>query len=82
MSQLTHDDLAGMSPQAIVEAKAAGRLDALLGVPAADVELLDRARNGGTLTRPDLARLNRLGRPDLVVSAHEEDRITDTTQED
>jgi len=49
-------DLAAMSPEAIVEARLAGQLDAVLGVPPRDVA--DRLRDGAQLTRADLAGMS------------------------
>lgn len=45
-------DLAAMRPEAIVEAKIAGQLDRILGVPPRPVA--DRLRDGDQLTRDDL----------------------------
>ena len=45
--QLTRADLAGMTPEQIVEAKAAGRCDQILGIHVSEEEtlLLARATN-------------------------------------
>jgi hypothetical protein len=74
--QLTREDLKAMTPEAIDEAHSAGRCDLLLGIPAADVEVQDRARSDEPLTRADVAQLRRIGRPDLIFDAHEAGRIT------
>jgi len=70
------DNLAGMTPAQIDQAHRAGRLDALMGVPADDVAVLDKARTGQTLTLSDVAHLARLGRPDLIDEAERTQRIT------
>lgn len=74
------DNLEGMTPEQIDEAHRAGRLDALTGVPAADVAVLDKARTGQHITTADVAHLRRLGRPDLITAAHTEGRIITTTE--
>ena len=79
-SQLTRDDeqaLARARRHADIEAaREAGRLDALLGVPADQIELVARARNLEPVTRAELAELNRLGRHDLVAAySRSTDRI-------
>lgn len=74
--QLTEEDLRAMTPEAINEARLAGRCDALLGVPAEDVALLDRARHGtDPLDHTDLERLSALGKHDLILAAAAADRI-------
>jgi hypothetical protein len=78
--QLTRDDLAGMTPEAIVKASDAGRCDTLLGVPADDIDVIGRARGDEPLSRTDLAHLRRIGRHDLIVGAYDRGNIT-TTEE-
>lgn len=68
--------LAGMSPEQINTAREEGRLDRLLGADPADVELKYRARHGGTIHAPELARLKYLHLYDEISAAHTEGRIT------
>lgn len=76
-TQLTEDDLKTMTPDAIDDARLAGRCDALLGVPPEDVALLDRARHGtDPLNDTDVERLSALGRHELILTAAAADRIT------
>jgi len=75
MTQITRDQLKGMTPEQIVQAKREGRLNALLGLAPADVALLDRATTA-PLTRDDIAALARLNRHDLIVAARHDNRIT------
>lgn len=75
MTQITRDQLKGMTPEQIVQAKREGRLNALLGMPPADVALLDQATTA-PLTRDDIAALARLNRHDLIVAAQHDNRIT------
>jgi hypothetical protein len=72
--QLSRRELDGLDADAIVKARREGRLDNLLGVPAEQVELMDRARNG-VISRADVQELAKLGRHDLIVAAHKETRI-------
>lgn len=78
--QLSAADLASMTPRDIDEARRTGRLDRLLGVPQADTDLLNRARNGGRLDRADCKRLSELDHPDLIVAARDDDRINYTEE--
>lgn len=74
--QLTDAHLSDMTPAEIVAAKHAGRLDLLLGVPADDVAVLDRARHGSDpLETTDVQRLLQLGAHHLIVAARESGRI-------
>ena len=73
MTQIPRAALAGLTPAAIVAARRDGRLNAALGMAPADVDLLDRAQTE-PLTRADLAGLARLGRHDLIVTAHNDNR--------
>jgi hypothetical protein len=73
--QLSRADLKRMTPEQIVEAKGAGRFDALLGVPQEQLDLINRAKTG-QIDHADLRELSRLNRPDLINAAHTEGRIT------
>lgn len=76
-AQLTRAELAGMTPDAIVAARDAGQLADVLGVPREEAELLARAGRLAPITRAELARLTRMGRPDLAAAyAAHPDRIT------
>jgi hypothetical protein len=77
--QVTAAALRSMSPAQIITARTEGRLATLLGAPAADVALIDRA--SGQLTRDDLTALKKLGRHDLILAAHKENRITNNTEQ-
>ena len=72
--QLTTEDLATMDPQEITDARDAGRLDRLLGIPEHEIDLKTRARTG-QLTAADTTALAAIGRHDLIVTAHAEGRI-------
>jgi hypothetical protein len=72
--QLTAADLATMSHQDIEDARETGRLEILLGVPAADVELTARARQG-RINADDARALAAIGRYDLIEDARASDRI-------
>jgi hypothetical protein len=72
--QLTAADLATMSHHDIETAREAGRLDLLLGVPAADVALTTRAREG-RINADDARALAAIGRHDLIEDARASDRI-------
>jgi hypothetical protein len=76
MTQLNRDDLAGMTSEAIVEAHDNGQLDQLLGTPAEDIAVLDRARSGEFITLADVRTLAGLGRHELINDAHRAGRIT------
>lgn len=73
--QLTAEDMKAMTPHQIVEAKAAGQLDRLLGVPEATIERNARAR-AGQATAADLAELRRERRADLVAAHLEAQKET------
>lgn len=76
-NQLTRDDLKTMTPDQIVDARATGRLNDLLGVPSEESELTGRAERLEPVSRDELRRLNRQGRHDLVAAyAPHTDRIT------
>jgi hypothetical protein len=79
--QLDAADLAGMGWREIDAAREAGRLDVLLGVDPAVVELRERATTG-RITSAEAAELNRLRLHDLVTAAHSEGRIDDNTTEE
>ena len=78
MTQLTREDLKTMSPTEIDAAHNEGRLDLALGLDSDYVELVERA--SGVITSEDIAALRRAGREDLIVKAHDEDRITHQRQ--
>lgn len=65
--QLTREDLAGMSPDAIVQAKNDGRLATLLG-HGHDADLAARAARLEPITREELAQLNAAGRHSLAAA--------------
>ncbi len=73
MTQRTRQDMAGMSPQEISDAHDAGQFDLVLGRGAEYVALVERA--AGVLGPDDITALRRAGREDLIVRAHEENRI-------
>lgn len=78
--QLTRDDLRGMTPEQIEDAHNSGRLDSLLGMPADDVAVLDRARAGeDDLTHSDVQRLKELNRHDLIAQALDNGRLNNLT---
>lgn len=79
--QLTRADLKTMTPAAIEQAHNEGRFAALLGAPADEVALIDRAT--GDLTPVDIRALADIGRHDLIDKAHTEGRISlDTDTEE
>lgn len=80
MTQLTREDLKGMTPEDIDTAHDEGRLDLVLGHDPDYVALIERA--AGAIGREDIAALRRAGREDLIVKAHDEDRITHTNEKD
>lgn len=59
----------------IDKAREEGRWDALLGVPADDLKVLDFARAGGLLGDHEVHELTRLRRHDLITQAADEHRI-------
>lgn len=67
--QLTDADLEHMAPDDIVQAKADGRLDTLLGIPQDEHDVIAKARAGERLDLDDVANLARLGHPELVAAA-------------
>lgn len=73
--QLTVADLKSMTPEAILEAKAGGLLNRVLGIPDEETALVHRARNA-SIDITDVRELNRLGRHDLVADAQRAGRIT------
>lgn len=72
--QLTVDDIKGMTPDQIVDAHNAGRLNHALGMDPDDAAFINRAPRS-TLDRDNIARLARLGRPDLIADAVDAGRI-------
>ena len=83
-NQLDHMELELMRRQGrndeIEQARKDGRLARLLGVPEADIDLLERARGNGRLSTDDLQRLLKLKEYDVITRANAEDRI-DTNNE-
>ena len=75
MTQLTAADLAGMEPEAIEQARHAGRLDTLLGVPQAEQDVIAKARGDQRLSMDDVRHLSRLGHHDLITAANAAGRI-------
>jgi hypothetical protein len=80
MTQLNRDELKGMTPQEIADAHEAGRLDLALGAHPDDVALVERA--AGVINAADMAALRLAGRDDLIVKAHNEDRIDTNNPKD
>lgn len=78
-NQLTRDDLAAMTPQAIDEATRAGRCDALLGVAPEASEARRKTEAGEAIDLDDVAALKAVGRHDLITKAHTAGLITTTT---
>lgn len=74
--QLTREHLRGMTPEQIVEAKRAGRLDSLLGIPAAETEAIHRAHAGEPLDLEHVRVLARRGEHDLITQAARRGQIT------
>lgn len=83
--QMTADELRKLSQagdhEAIVRARAEGRLDTIMGMPAEDVRVLERGRTG-TLKADDLKHLRKLRREDLIVRARAEGRIAGMAEPD
>lgn len=75
--QLTRTDIAGMTPEEVVEAHDAGRFDVALGASPADAQLKQRARSGEPVTRADIRRLSELGEHQLIADIPI-DRIQET----
>jgi hypothetical protein len=59
-AQITAEGLKGMTPEQIVKAQQEGRLDAILGVPAADIEkrAQAQARLNEQITNADAAKID------------------------
>lgn len=75
MTQLTPEDLKGMTPEEVDAAYTDGRCAVMLGATSEDAELISRAREH-LITTDDLRRLRDIGRDDLIAAAHETNRIT------
>lgn len=75
MTQLCRGDLAGMTPEQIVEAKADGRINDLLGIPPEETALIARARDG-QITPADVKALYALRQYDLIADAQAAGRVT------
>jgi hypothetical protein len=68
-SQLTREDLNGMTPEQIEAAHDAGDLDQVLGrINPADRELIHRATNGQRITHAEAKRLHEIGQSELVAN--------------
>lgn len=67
-----------MSPDAILEARAAGRLDHLLGVAPEETAAVARARSGATLTPSDVRTLYAAGHHEHIEAARLAGRINYT----
>jgi hypothetical protein len=68
-TQLTREDIHGMTPEQIEAAHAAGDLDQILGrINPADRELVHRATNGQTITHAEAKRLHETGHSELVAN--------------
>jgi hypothetical protein len=68
-SQLTREDIKGMTPEQVEAAHAAGDLDQILGrINPADRELVHRATNGQTITHAEAKRLHETGHSELVAN--------------
>lgn len=80
-AQLTRADLARMTPDQIENARTAGRLDTLLGVPRDEHDALAAARSEGLLTLEHVHTLARIGRHDDIEAARAAGRITYTRTE-
>ena len=78
-TQLTHEALTSMTDDQIVQARADGRLNVLLGMDPAEAELLTRAKTSN-LTAADEQALNRLHQYELITAAHREGRINLTKE--
>ena len=76
-TQLARSDLTRMTAAEIMTAKENGQLDELLGIP-----ILERELTADTTihTRETLAELARHGRHDLIVAAHETNRIKENQE--
>ena len=72
LTQLSSID--GMSPEAITEAREAGRLQVLMGADPAEVALSQRAAHG-RINTDDVKALFAAGHHDLITAARADDRI-------
>jgi hypothetical protein len=77
--QFTADQLKAMTPDQIIEARGAGHLDRILGIPEEEIALLSRARTG-RIDVDDVRALGAINRHDLINDAREAGRITYPTQ--
>ena len=78
LSQLT--TIEGMSPEAITEAREAGRLQVLMGTDPAEVALAQRAAHG-RINTDDVKALFAAGHHDLITAARADNRIDYPNQE-
>jgi hypothetical protein len=68
-TQLTREDLRGMTPEQIEAAHAAGDLDQVLGrINPADRALIHRATNGQPINHAEAKRLHEIGQSELVAN--------------
>ncbi|MHA6512005.1 hypothetical protein [Tessaracoccus sp. Z1128] len=75
--QLTHADLATMTPQQIEAARQRGRFDALLGVATPDeIAARDLVDTGGTLDRHAIQTLHAARQYEAIDRARLEGRIS------
>jgi hypothetical protein len=79
MTQLSRDDLDGMTAEEIVAAYDNEEFAELLGATPEEVDAIERA--GDVLTPADIEAFAAVGRYDLIVNAANQDRI-DFTQGD
>jgi hypothetical protein len=73
MTQLSRDDLDGMTAEEIVAAYDNEELAELLGATPEEVDAIERA--GDVLSRVDIEAFAAVGRHDLIVNAADQDRI-------
>jgi hypothetical protein len=67
-TQLTREDLKGMTPEQIEAAHDAGDLDQVLGRINPDRELIHRATNGQPISHAEAKRLHEIGQSELVAN--------------
>jgi hypothetical protein len=74
--QLNAADLKAMTPDQIVIAEAAGRLNVLLGMGLEDADAIRLAEAGEPITADQVRRLTSLDRHELVITAYENNNVT------
>jgi hypothetical protein len=79
LSQLTEADIAGWKPEAINQAREAGRLQVLLGADPDEVALTQRAKHG-RIDVEDVKALWDAGHHALIETARADDRIDHPTE--